>query len=156
MQRREKAVTSGEEIDAIIRGAVVCHLAFAVDNMPYQVPVAFGYDGKDLYFHTSLAGRKIEFLEAGNVVCFEFERNVKLVTHPEKACAWSFSYESVIGYGHVEELIDPFCKQAGLQQIMRQYSGRHWEIEEAGMRVTRVWRIRIDSMTGKRSGPKQD
>ena len=42
------------------------------------MPVSFGYDGAALYFHTAPKGRKIDFIEANNRVCFEFEANVAL------------------------------------------------------------------------------
>jgi hypothetical protein len=41
-----------------------------------------------------------------------------------------------------------------LNQIMRHYSGREWDIDEAAMATTRVWRISIESLTGKRSQEK--
>jgi hypothetical protein len=44
MRRTDKEIRSREEIDEIIRGSHVCRIAMAMDNMPYIVPVSFGYD----------------------------------------------------------------------------------------------------------------
>ncbi len=154
MRRHDKEIRSRAEIDAIIRAADVCRLALARDNEPYLVPVSFGYDGAALFFHTAPRGRKIDFIEANNRVCFEFEANVDLVRDVDDACAWTFRFESVIGYGTVYELASPEEKHHALNQIMLHYSGREWEIPENGTATTRVWRIDIESMTGKRSEEK--
>ena len=156
MRRHDKEIRSRREIDAIIRRADVCRLALARDNEPYLVPVSFGYDGAVLFFHTAPKGRKLEFIEANNRVCFEFETNVALVRDEDDACAWTFSFESVIGYGTVTELVAPEDKNHGLNQIMRRYSGREWDIPAHRTATTRVWRIDIESVTGKRSVEKAE
>ena len=154
MRRRDKEISSRGDIDAVIRGCEVCRLAFAVENEPYIVPVSFGYDGNSLFFHTATSGRKIEFLEANNRVCFEFERNVRLQRNPEVSCKWSFAFESVIGYGTVSELTDPAEKTRGIDQIMLHYSGKRWELTASLLTRTRVWKILIESVTGKRAEEK--
>jgi hypothetical protein len=37
---------------------------------------------------------------------------------------------------------------------MLHYSGREWDIEPSATATTRVWRIDIESVTGKRSAEK--
>jgi len=131
-------------------------MAFAHNNEPYLVPVSFGYDGESIYFHTAPKGRKIEFIGANGRVCFEFETDVALVRNPVDACAWTFSFRSVIGYGTVIELVSPEDKCRGLNHIMLHYSGREWGIPENRTATTRVWRIDIDEITGKRSEEKAE
>lgn len=154
VRRMDKEITTRAEIDEIIRGADVCRLAFAVDGEPYIVPVSFGYDGTAVTFHTAMSGRKIDCIAANNRVCLEFERYVKLIRDAEGACKWTFSYESVIGFGRVHELTTTEAKGDGLNQIMRHYSGREWAFDQPAVAGTRVWRIEIDSITGKRSRVK--
>ena len=151
MRRHDKEVTSRLEIEAIIRSALVCRIALAKNDEPYLVPVSFGYDGKALFIHTANHGRKIDFIEANQRVCFEFEANVSLQVDASNACRWTFEFESVIGYGRVIELETSEDKARGLNQIMLHYSGRKWEIDDAAISTTRVWRIEIESVTGKRS-----
>ena len=154
MRRRDKDIPSRGEIDAIIRGCQVCHLALAVENEAYIVPVSFGYDGASLFFHTAESGKKIEFLEVNNRVCFEFDRNVRLQADPKTSCKWTFLYESVIGYGTVSELTELAEKTRGLDQVMLHYSGTQWEFNASVLAKTRVWQILIDSLTGKRAEEK--
>jgi nitroimidazol reductase NimA-like FMN-containing flavoprotein (pyridoxamine 5'-phosphate oxidase superfamily) len=156
MRRTDREVTARAEIDAIIRGSLVCRVALAKDNLPHLVPLCFGYDGTGLYLHTAWEGKKIEHFEANQQVCFEFERNVELRRDPHSACKWSVSYESVIGYGTISELVNPAAKEQALNEIMRQYSGKNWPLEAASVATVRVWRIDIASMTGKRSVTNAD
>ena len=61
-------------MDDIIRGSNVCRIALAKDNIPYIVPVSFGYDGESIYIHTAKEGKKINIIKNNNNLCFEFER----------------------------------------------------------------------------------
>ncbi len=79
------------------------------------------------------------------------ETNVSLQADESDPCDWTFAFESVIGYGTISELTIPAEKAAGLNRIMRHYSGRDWDIDQAAIATTRVWRIEIESVTGKRS-----
>jgi len=156
MRRHDKEITSRQEIDAIMRSALVCRIALANGNEPYVVPVSFGYDGESLFIHTAKSGRKIEFIEANSRVCFELEDNVSLQADDGDACKWTFAFESVIGYGTITELETAEDRARGLNQIMLHYSGREWNIDEEAMSTTRVWRIDIESLTGKRSVEKPE
>ena len=155
MRRSDREITAREEIDEVVRGSDVCRLAFAVGDEPYLVPVSFGYDGREVYFHTAESGRKIDCMAANNRVCFEFERDVRLVADSEKPCSWSFTFESVIGFGTVDELVSPLEKAHGLNEVMRQYSGKTWEFDSGALERTRVWRISIESISGKRARGKE-
>ncbi len=150
MRRKDKQITSRADIDAIIRGSQVCHLAFAVDNEPYVVPISFGYDGEAFYFHTANKGKKLDCIDANPRVCFQFERDVQLVTDVVDACKWTVEYESVIGWGAVAEALTDDDKIHGLNQIMLQYSGKSWTFGARMLENTRVWRLDVESVTGKR------
>ena len=151
MRRKDREIADREEIDEIVRGSEVCRLGLSVDDSPYVVPVSFGYDGDAVYLHTAREGKKIEYFEANDGVCFEFERNVRVVVDDHSACNWSFLYESVIGYGRIRELAAPGEKEHGMSQIALQYSGKPGQFGDAALAKTRVWKIPIDSITGKRS-----
>ncbi len=151
MRRKDKLVEDRKEIDAIIGNSDVCRLAMAMGDQPYLVPLSFGYDGQAIYLHTADRGKKIDHFKANPKVCFEFESNVKIVAHPTVACKWSVAFETVIGFGTIEEMTTPEEKQYGLKQIMRHYSGKDWDLDGPGMPRTRVWRITLQSLTGKRA-----
>jgi uncharacterized protein len=150
MRKKNREITNRKEVDQIIRDSRVCRLALSADDVPYLVPLSFGYDGAAIYIHTALEGKKIDYFERNNRVCFEFERNLRLMQDTEKACKWTFWYECVIGYGTISELIDSEEKKYGLNRIMEQYSGKQWEFDEGPLEKARVWKILISSMTGKK------
>ena len=154
MRRSDKEITDLDTIHGIVRGCEVCRLGLAVDGEPYVVPISFGFDGEAVYFHTAKNGRKIDMMTANPRACVQFERNVELVTDDDDACAWTFSYESVIGFGSVTELVRDEDKIHGLNRIMQHYSGRNWSFPEQPMSSTRVWRVDLDILTGKRSEHK--
>lgn len=151
MRRSDREITDRTDIDRIIHGSQVCHLAFAQGDEPYVIPISFGYDGKSLYFHTARRGRKIDFIAANPRVCFQLERDVKLITDPEDPCEWSFSFESAVGYGTISEIASPEERIHALSQIMVHYSGREWAFEPADLGSVKLWRLVVDRVTGKRS-----
>ena len=154
MRRFDKEIIDLDTIHGIVRGCEVCRLGLAVDGEPYVVPISFGFDGEAVYFHTANHGKKIDMMAANPRACVQFERNVELVTDDDDACAWTFSYESVIGFGSVTELVRDEDKIHGLNRIMQHYSGRNWSFPEQPMSSTRVWRVDLDILTGKRSEHK--
>ena len=145
----KKEIIKREEIDHIIRGSLVCRVGLAANNSPYIIPLSFGYDGKFIYLHTGKEGKKIRHFEDNPSVCFEFERDVKLVTNSSNPCKWAFLYQSVIGFGAICELTAEEEKIYGLNQIMLQYSHKNWELKDISLTATRIWKISIDSITGK-------
>ncbi|MEE4273229.1 MAG: pyridoxamine 5'-phosphate oxidase family protein [Thermoanaerobaculales bacterium] len=155
MRRSDKEIADRPEINEIIHGCHVCHLALAVNTEPYVVPVSFGLEGESVYFHTAKHGKKIDMMTSNPRVCVQFERGVELVADGDDACSWTFCFESVIGFGTVVELLDEAEKTRGLNHIMMHYSGRIWSFEERSLASTRVWRIDLDELTGKRSGRKE-
>ena len=154
MRRSDKEITDLETIHAIVRGCEVCRLGLAVDGEPYVVPVSFGFNGESVFFHTAKHGKKIDMMAANPRVCVQFERNVKLVTDDEDACSWTFHFESVIGFWSVTELVAGRDKIIGLNGIMKHYSNRDWTFQGPSLDSTRVWRVDLDGLTGKRSESK--
>lgn len=155
MRRKEKQITTRQEIDDILHDCKVCHLAMAMDDVPYIVPLSFGYDGRHIYFHCATQGQKIEHLRRNPRVCFQMERNVRLITATTGPCHWTFSFESVVGHGTASEITDAGDKKYGLDRIVEHYKGDTDDYPDAAMSSLSVWRIAIESVSGKRS-PKPE
>jgi len=151
MRRSDKQITDRKEIAEVITKCQVCRVGLAKENQPYIVPVSFGYDGKAIYFHSATQGAKNDYIRANNRVCFEFEHGVKIQSHDDQPCNWSFSFQSVIGFGSVAEIVSDEDKIRGLQCIMAQYSNRKWDFDNIPLTGVAVWKITIESMTGKQS-----
>ncbi|MEA3309571.1 MAG: pyridoxamine 5'-phosphate oxidase family protein [Chloroflexota bacterium] len=151
MRRKEKEIVNQAQIDAIINSCDVCRLGLSKDNRPYVIPISFGYDGQNIYFHTALVGQKLEYLAANAQVCVEFERQVQIIPHATSPCSWSAAFQSVICFGAAEEITAPEKMLAALNTIMRHYSGREWEIPPEQLSVLRTWRIKISTWHGKQT-----
>ncbi len=155
MRRKDREITDRTEIDALLGQTKVCRVAFAVASEPYLVPLSHGYDptSNAIFFHTAGEGKKIECIEANPRVCFEVEGRVEVKEGDERACSWGVRYESVIGFGTIVELVSPEEKRRALACVADQQAGRstEWTMDEKVVSGTRVWRVDIESVTGKRS-----
>ena len=152
MRRVDKEITSVDAISEVIHHCQVCRIGLAKDNLPYIVPVSFGYVEGTIYFHTAASsGMKIEYMSSNSAVCFEFEHNVEVIPHDQKPCDWSFTFQSVIGFGQVLEITTDDEKRAGLGCIMAHYSTEKWDFNSISLAGVKVWKIVIESMTGKQS-----
>lgn len=150
MRRKEKEIANKNEIEAIIYKSQVCRLGLADEGSPYIVPLCFGYQNNTLYFHSAREGRKIELLRRNNQVCFEFDIDTQIKTG-ETACAWGMNYLSVIGYGTASFVDDPADKRKALDIIMSQYADGAFTYSDKTLKKTRVIKVEISSMTGKKS-----
>jgi nitroimidazol reductase NimA-like FMN-containing flavoprotein (pyridoxamine 5'-phosphate oxidase superfamily) len=154
MRRKDKEIQDRELVSQVIKSCQVCRLGLARDDVPYIVPVSFGYDGQAIYFHTAREGKKLDYIAANNAVCFEFEHGVQVVPHDSDPCKWSFSFQSVIGNGRIHELVAREDKIEGLNHVMRQYSGREWAFGDKTLDAVRVWKITIETISGKQTADK--
>jgi len=154
MKRKEKK--HRDNLDQIIHKAQICHLACSRNDEPYVVPLSFGYDGEAVYFHTAQEGKKIDFLKSNPLVCLSFEHNIKIQPNADLACKWSFAFSSVIITGNAEELSSPQDKLEGLNRIMFHYSNREWDIPLEELSRTKVWKVIIHTINGKKSPADQD
>lgn len=155
VRRADRAIDNPEDVRALLARERVCRLGFAVDGEPYVVPLCYGYDAEKhaLVFHTAQEGRKLEFLRVNPRVCFEIDRPMAVRSAGDDACGWGLSFESVIGYGIVVEILSEAEKERALAVLMRQQAGREhpWRFDVKTLTATCVWRLEIESMTGKRS-----
>ncbi len=155
MGKKDKSIAEREIIDRIIHESLICHLACCLEGQPYVIPISFGYDGKTVYFHTARAGKKNEIFLENPRVCLAFETDIKLISDQENACGWTFDFQSVIATGEIKEISDLDLKNVGLNQIMRHYSGKDWEMPEREISKTKIWGVELERITGKRSPSSQ-
>ncbi|GBC60070.1 pyridoxamine 5'-phosphate oxidase [Desulfonema ishimotonii] len=153
MFRKDKEIKEKKAIETIIRQAAVCRLGMSGGEYPYVVPLCFAWQDGTLYFHSARKGQKLELLEKNPRVCFEID-NAGEVKKDEKPCKWGMAYESVIGFGHAEFITDNTAKRRALDLIMAHYSenGDPFEYSDAKINGTKVFKVTVERMTGKRSG----
>ena len=149
MRRKDKQVKDIEIIKSALNRAIVCRLGLTENNMPYIVPMKFGYTDNYLYFHSAPEGKKIDIIKNNSQVCFEIDLDHELVIK-DTACNATMKYLSIIGFGKAE-LIDDFeQKQRALQIIMDHYSKKKkHKFSKTMINRIIIIRIKIESMTGK-------
>lgn len=150
MRRKEKEITNKGDIEKILRKTRVCRLAMVDGNIPYIVPMNFGYKDGCLFVHSALEGKKIDLIKKNSNVCFEVDELIKFKKE-KQACDWGAEYKSVIGFGRAVLLKTREEKIEGLNVIMSQYSGRPFTYPDGMLEKTMVIKIKINQMTGKQS-----
>ena len=140
MRRTDRAVTKPAEITEMMTRCEVLHLALNTDTVPYILPVNFGMepDGMTLYIHGAREGTKYALIEKDNRAGFELDCTHGLVLE-NGMC--SINYESVIGWGYLEDVAEPEEKQ---------YRGEDFPYSTAVIPKTRVLRLRVQARTAKR------
>lgn len=125
MRRKDKEITSEEEILEIVQNARVCHVAMHDDKYPYLVALCYGFDHqgdkKSLYFHVATSGKKLDLLRKNPYVAFEIEKDVS-VFRGKSACDYSMEYASVCGTGTMRIVEDVNEKIYGLQCVTKHNS----------------------------------
>jgi nitroimidazol reductase NimA-like FMN-containing flavoprotein (pyridoxamine 5'-phosphate oxidase superfamily) len=151
MRRSEREITDRALIDDIIRRAQVCRLGLLDGELPYIVPLSFGYDGQTLYFHCAPQGRKLDLIRRQPRVCFEFDIMENLIEAAE-ACHWGVRYQSVMGTGTAEIVADAAGKRQALAAVMAHYApGGTYAFPDAAIACTGALRVTIESIAGKQS-----
>jgi uncharacterized protein len=149
MRRKDREITDRKAIDEIIAKATVLHLAMADGNIPYVVPLSFGYDGEHIYLHTAKQGLKLDFLARNPNVCFSLVGYVEYQA-TMTSCDAGTKFLSVVGRGRCEVLSDLDGKRKGLDILMRHYTTSRLEFTPAAVLGTTVLRITITELKGKR------
>lgn len=152
MRRKEKEIKDRSMIENILREATVCRIGMSQDNVPYIVPMNFGYRGGVIYLHSAKEGKKIDMIKDNPLVCFEVEHKVELIPS-EKPCEWGANYYSVIGWGKAEFIDDSKGKEEALNIIMDKYAKESdYNYSQNMLNAVKVIKIQITEMTGKKSG----
>ena len=152
MRRKDREITDFHEIIEIIKKCDVCRIALNDEEFPYIVPLNFGLDveGEQVYFyfHAAMEGKKLELIEKDNRATFEMDCDHKFILYEERMSC-TMGYASVIGHGYIENVADE-DKYEALKILMRQYHAEDFKFNTDMMKVTKVLRMRVTDMAGKR------
>lgn len=152
---RNLEITDFKQIEEIIQKTQVCHLAMIDENIPYVVPMNFGYKDNFIYLHSGQAGRKIDILKnKNNQVCISMETGSELyVRHEQVACSYSMNFESVIINGKVQFVEDLDEKKEALSIIMSHYTPKKdFSFGIPALKEVVVMKIKIEKIQARRRG----
>jgi nitroimidazol reductase NimA-like FMN-containing flavoprotein (pyridoxamine 5'-phosphate oxidase superfamily) len=147
LRRKERGISVSEARELLEGGEYGILSTCDSDGQPYGIPLSYCVIDNAIYFHSSVAGRKLENLAVNNRVSFCVVGNTEVL--PDK---FATRYESVIVTGRANEVFDAE-KERGLEGLLPKYSagfiseGLNYIKSDRGR--TRVFRIDIDSICGK-------
>jgi uncharacterized protein len=143
--------TNREQVESLLKEAVVVRLALCDGDLPYIVPVNFGFDGDKLYFHSGNKGSKVAIIEKNPRVAFELDADVAVV-RKEEACKWSMRYRSIVGTGTARLITDESGKKKGLDSLMFHHApGETFSYSDGMMSAVNVYEITVDSLRYRES-----
>jgi nitroimidazol reductase NimA-like FMN-containing flavoprotein (pyridoxamine 5'-phosphate oxidase superfamily) len=141
-----------ETIVAILDEAIVCHVGFSVEGLPWVFPTAFARIGDDLYLHGAVANFALKALTAGAEACVSVTLLDGLVL-ARSAFHHSLNYRSVMVFGSAEAVTDDAEKRAALLAIVEHMvpgrSNATRPPTASELRSTLVVRIAIDEASAK-------
>jgi len=150
MRRKDREVTDFTEITDILRRADTIRLGLHNEPYPYIVPLSFGFEAVDgkirIYFHGAAEGLKHDLIANNNNVCVEAD-----IFHgyAELADGITTEYESVIGFGKSEPAAGENAVK-GIGLLLEHCGYGAYEYDDGLLDITRVYKIELDSFTGKR------
>ena len=153
MRRTDREITDRQELLDVMARCDVCRLALNDESgYPYVVPLNFGMEERDgtlyLLFHGAMTGTKYDRMERDSRATFEMDCGHMLCTDEAKGMC-TMAYESVIGRGRLE-LVPEEEKEEALAILMRHYHQEDFPFGRAAMPKTKVFRLVVEQMTGKR------
>lgn len=152
MRRDKKEIKDPDVITELLKTVKVGRLGtVGQDGSPMIKPLNFVYHDGKVYFHTALAGEKIEDIRRDSRVVFEVDHPIAYVKGDQNPCSAKYLYRSVIIKGRATMCEDRVEKVHALKCLMEKYQpeGRYGDFLEAKLAITGIVRIDIGEMTGK-------
>lgn len=155
MRRKNREVTDRADILDILWRCDTVRIGMSGPEGPYVVPVSFGMEVEDdraaLYFHCARKGMKADLLAADGRVCVEGDI---FLGYEVERHGITTRYESAIGFGRCEMVEDGDEVLKGLRLLCEHCGFEHVPLDTClGLDAVRVYRIDLDSVTGKRNLP---
>lgn len=150
MRRKGQQLTQEETVDILLRATSGVLALHGAGGYPYAVPLSYVYEDGRLYFHSALAGHKIEAIKncAQASFCVVDQNDVI----PEK---YTTLYRSVIAFGQIHIVDNESEKLRVARMLGNRYNPHHDEALQKelqqGFNRMSVLCFDIEHLTGKES-----
>jgi uncharacterized protein len=163
VKRKDRSVQDEAWIRALLRRAATGVLATVDEGQPFVNINLFVFDEAvdAIYMHTAREGRTRKNVQGDERVCFGVSEMGRLLP-ADTALDMSVEYSSVVVFGRAGIITDPDQAERALQLLLDKYfphlkPGQHYRpITPEELARTRVYRIEIDSWSGKRKKVDED
>lgn len=130
----------------IVDRCKIAHLGVVNDGKAYVVPMNYGYDDENIYFHCAHEGLKTDCIEKNNNVCLEGDIFHRVEETNGDVTA---RYESFIATGKAYKL-EGNDRVYALKKILEHYNKTEFKVETCkSLDGTAVYKIKIEDLTGK-------
>jgi nitroimidazol reductase NimA-like FMN-containing flavoprotein (pyridoxamine 5'-phosphate oxidase superfamily) len=150
MRRKKQLLPEAETVamlETCTSGVLALH---GDDDYPYAVPLSFAHEDGKLYFHSAVAGHKLDALERNAKASFCVIAADDIV--PEEFTTY---FRSAIAFGTARVVTDEEEKRRGLMCLAEKYSPDH--LDAADAEIDGDWKrvcviaLDIEHVTGKAS-----
>ncbi len=119
-RRHDRGFYDQETIHAVLDAAILSHVSYVIDGLPYCTPTLFWREGTTLYWHGSSASRMLRNQSTGQPVCLAVTHLDSLVL---ARCGFNHSadYRSVMAFGNARQVDDPAEKEAALVAMVDRF-----------------------------------
>ncbi|NKQ34413.1 MAG: pyridoxamine 5'-phosphate oxidase family protein, partial [Chloroflexi bacterium] len=144
----------------IIDEALICHVGFVEDGLPYVIPTIHARSGDKLIFHGAKASRMMKQIASGATICVTFTLLDGLLL-ARSTFHHSMNYRSVVLFGQGRPLTDEAEKMAALEVLTEHLAHGRWpdsrQPNAKELKATAVAELTIASASAKiRTGPPGD
>jgi nitroimidazol reductase NimA-like FMN-containing flavoprotein (pyridoxamine 5'-phosphate oxidase superfamily) len=150
-RRKDRLMKTSRDMELFLERMPVGRLALTTAEGPYIVPVNYVFFTESIYFHSGLAGRKMEALRADPRVCFLADEIGPQVLW-NQGCGISQIYRSVVCFGKADFVEGQAEKRAVLEKMVQKYVPAGYSpppLKDENIQKTAVVRIVIEAMSGK-------
>ena len=148
MRRKDRQMTEDFAWEVVDRCEYAVVAMTAENGEPYCLPVNVVREGRNIYFHSAMAGRKAECLRLHPRVCLTCVGENQVL--PER---YTTLYSSAVAFGTARELADEKEKTEALRLLCRRYTPDHMDGFDAAIAAslgrTAIWCIAVEEITGK-------
>lgn len=123
-RRHDRGFYDHDTVHALLDAAILCHVSYVIDGLPYCTPTLFWREGTTLYWHGSSASRMLRNQSsgqsAGQPACLTVTHLDSLVL---ARCGFNHSadYRSVMAFGRARLVDDPAEKEAALVAMVDRF-----------------------------------
>jgi uncharacterized protein len=120
------------------------------DGYPYAVPLSFAYEAGRLYFHSAMAGHKLDAIARSDKASF-----CVIAADDIVPAEFTTYFRSAVAFGRARVVTDDDEKRHGLMLLAEKYSPDH--LDTVGAEIDGDWKrvavlaLDIEHVTGKAS-----
>lgn len=156
----ERGRYDAETTNRILDESLICHVAFTVDGIPYNIPMIPLRAGSTLYVHTSVKSRFYAVLSTGVETCITATLLDGLVL-AKSAYNSSMNYRSAMIFGRMAPVLAQSEKLMVAEKITEKMAAGRWgdcrQPSQGELKATGILKIPISTFSAKvRSGPPVD